>query len=237
MFIFRKTWRALFSCCLRFKIHPFVLLPTNYTTNYAMRFTIRVTFRNISPYLNSWLSYSRQLVLSKVHSSRCHRLQLLSMKAPKRLGAGINPRKRTKICWKPNAKEPCPSGTTLSKTYASFINTFFLTEMRFNYETYLSGISSKTHPPTLTWKMMILKVMEGSLVLKTTLFVYHLCSSLTQSLPLFILLTHFANRSIDSILSTRWCKTWSIQKCVQGKMCKFFTQGKQWCFWNGSVKA
>ena len=98
------------------------------------------TFYAVSPYLNSWLSYSRQLVLLKVHSSRCHRLQLLSMKTPKRLGAGINPRNRTKICWKPNAKEPCPSGTTLSETYTSFINRFSFTEMRFNYkiETFLA---------------------------------------------------------------------------------------------------
>ena len=28
MFVFRKIWRALFSCYLRFEIHPFTLLPT-----------------------------------------------------------------------------------------------------------------------------------------------------------------------------------------------------------------
>ena len=28
MFVFRKVWRALLSCYLRFEIHPFALLPT-----------------------------------------------------------------------------------------------------------------------------------------------------------------------------------------------------------------
>ena len=28
MFIFRKIWRALFSCNTRFEIRPFALLPT-----------------------------------------------------------------------------------------------------------------------------------------------------------------------------------------------------------------
>ena len=30
MFVFRKIWRALFSCNALFKIRPFDLLPTNY---------------------------------------------------------------------------------------------------------------------------------------------------------------------------------------------------------------
>ena len=29
-FVFRKIWRALFSCYLRFEIRPFTLLPTIY---------------------------------------------------------------------------------------------------------------------------------------------------------------------------------------------------------------
>ena len=29
MFVFRKIWRALFSCNTRFEIRPFILLPTN----------------------------------------------------------------------------------------------------------------------------------------------------------------------------------------------------------------
>ena len=29
MFVFRKIWRAWFSCYLRFEIRPFALLPTN----------------------------------------------------------------------------------------------------------------------------------------------------------------------------------------------------------------
>ena len=31
MFVFRKIWRTLFSCYLRFEIHPFELLPTIFT--------------------------------------------------------------------------------------------------------------------------------------------------------------------------------------------------------------
>ena len=30
MFVFRKIWRALFSCYSRFKIRPFALLPANW---------------------------------------------------------------------------------------------------------------------------------------------------------------------------------------------------------------
>ena len=30
MFVFRKIWRALFSCYLRFEIRPFPLSPMNY---------------------------------------------------------------------------------------------------------------------------------------------------------------------------------------------------------------
>ena len=33
MFVFRKIWRALFSCNTRFEIRPFALLPTNYDPN------------------------------------------------------------------------------------------------------------------------------------------------------------------------------------------------------------
>ena len=32
MFAFQKIWRALLSCYLRFEIHPFTLLPTNYAS-------------------------------------------------------------------------------------------------------------------------------------------------------------------------------------------------------------
>ena len=31
MFAFRKIWRALYSCYLRFEIRPFVILPTKLT--------------------------------------------------------------------------------------------------------------------------------------------------------------------------------------------------------------
>ena len=38
MFVFRKIWRALISCYLRFEILPFSLLPTTYPQNFLPPF-------------------------------------------------------------------------------------------------------------------------------------------------------------------------------------------------------
>ena len=40
MFVFRKIWRALFSCNTRFEIRPFALLPTNCST--AIYLTLKI---------------------------------------------------------------------------------------------------------------------------------------------------------------------------------------------------
>ena len=38
MFVFRKIWRALLSCYLRFEVHPFALSPSAYGTEINKKF-------------------------------------------------------------------------------------------------------------------------------------------------------------------------------------------------------
>ena len=51
MFVFRKIWRALFSCNARFEIRPFDLLPTIYTPLEVLPFSLREEFLNMEFFL------------------------------------------------------------------------------------------------------------------------------------------------------------------------------------------
>ena len=52
MFVFRKIWRTLLSCYLRFEIHPFALLQTNFRITFIVRPLVVFMTPNLSLYLS-----------------------------------------------------------------------------------------------------------------------------------------------------------------------------------------
>ena len=66
MFVFRKIWRALLSCYLRFEIRTFALLPTNYN---FLEWDLWSTILIFIPYYIRYLRYIRFLLFSTITST------------------------------------------------------------------------------------------------------------------------------------------------------------------------
>ena len=64
MFVFRKIWCALFSCYLRFEIHPFALLPMNYASNSCLH------RKYVIPEMQSFHKYWDHFVIIMCHFRR-----------------------------------------------------------------------------------------------------------------------------------------------------------------------
>ena len=73
MFVFRKTWRALLSCYLRFEIRPFALLPTNFS------YPIRARRQSLLPIMSEF-EQMYQNVYVKVNKSSLFYLNFHSSK-------------------------------------------------------------------------------------------------------------------------------------------------------------
>ena len=67
MFVFQKTWRALFSCYLRFEIGPFVLLLTNCENHRGIKLIARMRV-GLSHLHEPKFKYSFQDTLTSVSS-------------------------------------------------------------------------------------------------------------------------------------------------------------------------
>ena len=67
MFVFQKTWRALFSCYLRFEIGPFVLLTTNCENHRGIKLIARMRV-GLSHLHEPKFKYSFQDTLTSISS-------------------------------------------------------------------------------------------------------------------------------------------------------------------------
>ena len=66
MFVFRKIWRALFSCNILFQIRPFALLPTSYDERAIQSVSLSSGLKNE----NFRLNWSTSIYISHVDIQR-----------------------------------------------------------------------------------------------------------------------------------------------------------------------